>query len=145
MTMILKASRMGIVGAGVRSLLALAFGVTLFVAVPHPMRYLMLLGCVFAAVVGPIEVIYNRLEITDRAVVFRSIFRRWSLPLGEIQNWNIKGGNTRSRSLHFSTADGRKFCVPDLSGLGVRDHAITARAIAKCLRQYRRGVSDESR
>ncbi len=145
MALMLKASSTQLTIAGVRSLFSLGFGITLFLKVPHPMRYLMLLGCVFAAVVGPIEVIYNRLEITDSAVAFRSLFRRWSLPLGEIQNWNIKGGNTRLLSLHFSTADGRKFCVPDLSGLGVRDHAIAAKAIAKCLRQYRRGISDESR
>jgi hypothetical protein len=144
MTLILKASSMQVTIAGVRSLLALAFGITLFLAVPHPMRYFMSLGCGFAAVVGPIEVIYNRLAITDRAVVFRSVFRRWSLPLDEVQNWNIKGGNGRSLSLHFSTSDGRKFCVPDLSMLGVRDHAIAARSIAKCLRQYRRGISDET-
>jgi hypothetical protein len=145
MTLMLKASSMQLTIAGIRSLLALGFGVTLFLAVPHPMRYVMLLGGGFAAVVGPIEVIYNRLEITDQAVVFRSVFRRWSLPLGEVQNWNIKGGNSRSLSLHFSTSDGRKFCVPDLSMLGVRDQAIAARAIAKCLRQYRRGISDGTR
>jgi hypothetical protein len=145
MTLMMRASRMGVVIASVRSLLALGFGITLFLAVPHPSRYFMLLGCGFAAVVGPIEVIYNRLEITDRAVIFRSVFRRWSLPLGETQNWNIKGGNSRSLSLHFSTSDGRKFCVPDLSMLGVRDHAIAARSIAKCLRQYRRGISDGTR
>jgi hypothetical protein len=145
MTLMLKASSMQLTIAGVRSFVAVVFGITLFLAVPHPSRYFMLLGCGFAAVMGPIEVIYNRLEITDRAVIFRSVFRRWSLPLGEIQNWNIKGGNSRSLSLHFSTSDGRKFCVPDLSMLGVRDHAIAARSIAKCLRQYRRGISDETR
>jgi hypothetical protein len=145
MTLILKASSMQLTIAGIRSSIALAFGITLFLAVPYPIRYLMLLLCGVAAVLGPIEVIYNRLAITDRAVVFRSIFRRWSVPLGEIQDWNIKGGNGRSLSLHFSTSDGRKFCVPDLSMLGVRDHAIAARSIAKCLRQYRRGISDGTR
>jgi hypothetical protein len=144
MTLILKASSMQLTIAGVRSFVALTFGIMLFLAVLHPSRYFILLGCGFAAVMGPIEVIYNRLEITDRAVVFRSIFRRWSVPLGEIQDWKIKG-NHRSPSLHFFTADGREFCVPDLQMLGVRDHAIAAKAIGKCLRQYRRGISDESR
>jgi hypothetical protein len=137
MTLMLKASSMQVTIAGIRSSLALGFGIMLFLAVPHPMRYVMLLGCGFAAVVGPIEVIYNRLEITDHAVVFRSLFRRWSLPLGEIQDWKIKG-NHRSPSLHFFTLDGREFCVPDLQMLGVRDQAIAARSIAKRLRQYRR-------
>jgi hypothetical protein len=144
MTLILKASSMQLTIAGIRSSIALAFGITLFLAVPYPIRYLMLLLCGVAAVLGPIDVIYDRLEITDRAVVFRSIFRRWSVPLGEIQDWKITG-NHRSPSLHFFTPDGREFCVPALTMLGVRDHAIAARSIAKCLRQYRRGISDGTR
>jgi hypothetical protein len=46
MTLILKASSTQLTIAGVRSLFSLGFGITLFLKVPHPMRYLMLLGCV---------------------------------------------------------------------------------------------------
>jgi hypothetical protein len=137
MTLIFKASSKQLTIAVIQSGLSLTFGIALFLFIPLPIRYLMLLICGFAAVIGPITVIYDRLEFTDRAVSFRSIFRRWSLPLSEIQDWKIKG-NDRSPSLHFSTTDGRQFCVPGLEMLGVRDQAVAARSIAKCLRQYRR-------
>jgi hypothetical protein len=99
----------------------------------------MLILCGVIAVAGPIPDLYNRLEITDQAVMFRSVLRRWSVPLSDIKDWKIKGGNGSSLSLHVFTQDHRECCVPGLSSLGVRDPNQVANVIAKCLRNHRRG------
>jgi hypothetical protein len=136
---LLKASPAQLVFACIRSGLAIAFGIALFVSIPAPIKYVMLLPCCFAAVMGLVEEIYNRLEITDQAVTFCSVFKRWSVSFGEIKDWKIKGGNGRSLSLYIVTHDDREHCVPGLSSLGVRDPSQVSKTIANCLRNYRRG------
>jgi hypothetical protein len=139
MTLILKASPMQLVFACIRSGLAIGFGIALFSSTPLPVRYMMLAICCFIAVIAPVQEIYDRLEITDQAVIFRSVFKRWSVPLSELKDWKIKGGNGRSLSLHFFTYNNDEWCVPGLSNLGVRDLVKVEKAIAKCLKNYRRG------
>jgi hypothetical protein len=99
----------------------------------------MLLLCCLIAVAGPIEENYNRLEISDRSVTFRSMSKRWSVPLSKIKDWKIKGGNDTFHSLHIFTHEGREYCVLGLARLGVRDPNKVAKILAKCLRNYRRG------
>jgi hypothetical protein len=99
----------------------------------------MLLCHCLIAVAGPIEQIYDRLEISDRSVSFRSGSRRWSITLGEIKDWKIKAGTGTCTSLHIFTHDGREYCVLGLARFGVRDPNKVAKALAKCLRNYRRG------
>jgi hypothetical protein len=138
MKLIFKASPEQLVFAGIRSGLAIAFGIALFLSIPAPVKYVMLLSCCLIAVAGPIEETYNRLEISDRSVTFRSISKRWSVPLSEIRDWKIKGGNDTFHSLHIFTHEGREYCVLGLSRLGVRDPNKVAKTLAKYLRNYRR-------
>jgi hypothetical protein len=107
MTLILKASPWQLVFACIRSGLALMFGIALFIFTPVPTSYVMLLPCCFVAVIGLVEEIYNRLEIANQSVNFRSLFKHWSVPFSEIKDWIIKGGNGRSLSLHIFTHDDR--------------------------------------
>jgi hypothetical protein len=76
MKLIFKASSEQLVFACIRSGLAIAFGIALFISIPAPVKYLMLLSCFPIAVAGPIQEIYNRLEISDRSVTFRSASKR---------------------------------------------------------------------
>ncbi len=144
MTLVLKAGPLQFFIIYIGSGLAIAFGIGLFTHIPSLDRYAMIryailaISCL-AAVAGPVEANYNRLEISDRAITFRSISKRWSVPLCDIKDWKIKGGNGSLLSLHLFTYDGREWCVLGLSRLGVRDEVIVQKAIAKCLRNYRRG------
>ncbi len=140
MTSIFKASPEQLVFAGIRSGLATAFGIALFVNIPvqTPIKYVMLLLCCLIAVAGPIEENYNRLEISDRSVSFRTISKRWSVPLSKIEDWKIKGGTDTFHSLHIFTHEGREYCVLGLARLGVRDPNQVAKTLAKCLRNHRR-------
>jgi hypothetical protein len=138
MTLILKASPWQLVFACIRSGLAIMFGIALFVLIPAPTNYVMLIPCCFVAVIGLVEEIYNRLEIANQAVTFRSLFKRWSVPFSEIKDWRIKGGNDRSLSLHIFTHEDREHCVPGLSSLGVRDPNKVAKTLANRLQNHRR-------
>jgi hypothetical protein len=138
MTLILKASPWQFVFACIRSGLSIMFGIALFVFTPAPTNYVMLLCCCFVAVIGLVEEIYNRLEITNQAVTFRSLFKRWSLTFSEIKDWRIKGGTDRSLSLHIFTHEDREYCFPGLGSLGVRDPNKIAKTLASRLRNHRR-------
>lgn len=143
MKLIFKASPEQLVFACIRSGLAIAFGIALFISIPAPIKYVMLLCCCSIAVASPIEQTYNRLEISDRSVTFRSISKRWSVPLSEIKDWKIKGGNDTFHSLHIFTHEGREYSVLGLSGLGVRDPNQVAKTLAKCVRNYHRSVKSD--
>ena len=138
MTLIFKASPGQLIFACIRSGLIIAFGVALFVSIPDPIKYVMLLSCCLIAIAGPIKENYNRLEISDRFVIFRSISKRWSVPLSEIKDWKIKGGTHSFHSLHIFTHEGREYCVLGLTRFGVRDSNQIGKALAKCLRNHRR-------
>jgi hypothetical protein len=136
MKLIFKASPGQLVFASVRSGLVIAFGIALFISIPASIKYVMLLSCCLIAVVAPIEETYNQLEISDQSVTFRSVSKRWSVPLHEIKDWKIKRGDS-SLSLHIFTHAGREYCVIGLSRLGVRDPNKVAKTLAKCLRNHR--------
>jgi hypothetical protein len=138
MKLIFKASPGQLVFACIRSGLVIAFGIALFISIPVSIKYVMLLSCCLIAVAVPIEETYNQLEISDQSVTFRSVSNRWSVPLHEIKDWKIKGGNGSFLSLHIFTHAGREYCVLGLSRLGVRDPNKVAKTIAKCLRNHRR-------
>jgi hypothetical protein len=138
MTTIFKASRGQLVFAYIRSGLMIAFGIALFVSIPDPIKYVMLLCSCLIAVSGPIEEKYNQLEISDRFVSFRTVSKRWSVPLNEIKDWKIKGDTSTWHSLHIFTQEGREYCVLGLSRFGVRDPNQIGKALAKCLRNHRR-------
>jgi hypothetical protein len=132
MKLIFKASPGQLVFACIRSGLVIAFGIALFISIPVSIKYVMLLSCCLIAET------YNQLEISDQSVTFRSVSNRWSVPLHEIKDWKIKGGNGSFLSLHIFTHAGREYCVLGLSRLGVRDPNKVAKTIAKCLRNHRR-------
>ncbi len=138
MTLIFKASRGQLIFAYIRSGLTIAFGIALFVSIPDPIKYVMLLCSCLIAVAGPIEENYNRLEISDRSVTLRTISKRWSVPLSQIKDWKIKGGTDTFHSLHIFTHDGLEYCVLGLTSFGVRDSNQIGKALAKCLRNHRR-------
>jgi hypothetical protein len=138
MKLIFKASPGQLVFACIRSGLAIAFGIALFISIPVSIKYVMLLSCCLIAVAVLIEETYNQLEISDQSVTFRSVSNRWSVPLHEIKDWKIKGGNGSFLSLHIFTHTGREYCVLGLSRLGVRDPNKVAKTLAKCLRNHRR-------
>jgi hypothetical protein len=138
MTSIFKASRGQLVFAYIRSGLTIAFGIALFVSIPDPVKYVMLLCSCLIAVAGPIEEKYNQLEISDRSVTLRTISKRWSLPLSEIKDWKITGDTSTWHSLHIFTHEGREYCVLGLTSFGVRDPNQIGKTLAKCLRNHRR-------
>jgi hypothetical protein len=140
MTFIFKASPRQLVFAYIRSGLAIGFGIALFIHIPTSIRYVMLLSSCLIAIASPIEENYNRLEISDRSVTLRTISKRWSVPLSEIKDWKIKGDNSVNHSLHIFTQEGREYCVLDVNRFCVRDHnKEVVKALAKCLRNHRRG------
>lgn len=96
----------------------------------------MLLSCCLIAVAAPIDEAYPQLEISDQSVTFRSASKRWSVPLDEIKDWKIKGGDN-SPSLHIFTHTGREYCVLGLSRLGGDPNKV-AKTLAKYLRNHRR-------
>jgi hypothetical protein len=137
MTLIFKASPGQLIFTCIRSGLTIAFGIALFNSIPAPIKYVMLLSCCLIAIASPIEQNYDRLEISDRSVTFRSMSKCWSVPLSEIRDWKIKGGNGTALSLHIFTQENREYCVLGLAGLGVRDPNKVAKTLAKCLRNHR--------
>jgi hypothetical protein len=137
MTFIFKASRGQLFFACIRSGLTIAFGIALFIHIPTSIRYVMLLFSCLIAIASPIEEKYNRLEISDRSVTFRTVSKRWSVPLSEIKDWKIKGDTSTGRSLHIFTQAGREYCVLGVTRFGVRDNELS-KALAKCLRNHRR-------
>jgi hypothetical protein len=136
MKLIFKASPGQLVFACIRSGLAIAFGIALFISIPTQIRYVMLLSCCLIAVAAPIDEAYPQLEISDQSVTFRSASKRWSVPLAEIKDWKIKGGEN-SPSLHIFTHAGREYCVLGLSRLGGDPNKV-AKTLAKYLRNHRR-------
>jgi hypothetical protein len=139
MTFIFKASPRQSVFVYIRSGLAIGFGIALFIHIPTSIRYVMLLSSCLIAIAGSIEANYNQLEISDRAVTFRTVSKRWSVPLSEIKDWKIKGDTSTGHSLQIFTHEGREYCVLGFAGLGIRDHNKVVKALAKCLRNHRRG------
>jgi hypothetical protein len=134
MTITLKPSRAQLILASIRSLLTVTFGYVLFDAMPVPIGPLVLSICCLVALLGAVEAVYDRLEITESAITFRTVFKQWSVPLTDIQDWKIKGGD-RSHSLHIVGKANQLYFVPNLSSYGVREPNLVAKTIAQHLAQ----------
>jgi hypothetical protein len=78
----------------------------------------------------------KRLDLSAQTLAYRSVWRKWSVPLLDIKSWKIrKNPGGPNASLELNTVSGQKFQIADLSGLSIGNPDSLGSALAARIKQ----------